>query len=270
VVLIAALAIVLAAAFFYGGMVYGLRYQAAWGPNMMGGFGPGGMMGGYGYNGRGGGSYGPGGMMGGYGGMMNGGGMMGGNAPGPLSGVKPLTIEQAQAAVESYLAGLHNDELELKEIMLFENNAYALVIEKTTNIGAFELLVDPVNQAVFPEYGPNMMWNLKYGMMNGSGGYGMMGPGMMGGYAYGNGAGNPAVTADMPVSAAQASESAQKYLDAYLAGTVVTEEVSPFYGYYTIDIARDGKTVGMLGVNGYTRQVFLHTWHGAYIATREF
>jgi len=30
----------------------------------------------------------------------------------------------------------------------------------------------------------------------------------------------------------------------------------------TIHILRDGQTVGMLSVNGYTRQVFVHTWHG--------
>jgi hypothetical protein len=168
------------------------------------------------------------------------------------------------------LAGLHNDDLALKEIMLFDNNAYALVVEKSTNIGAFELLVDPVNQSVFPEYGPNMMWNLKYGMMSGSGGYGMMGPGgTLGGYRGAAGAGSSQVSAEMPVSAAQASQSAQKYLDVYLPGAAVTDEVTPFYGYYTIDIARAGKIVGMLSVNGYTRQVFLHTWHGTFISMNE-
>ena len=39
-------------------------------------------------------------------------------------------------------------------------------------------------------------------------------------------------------------------------------DVDGFYGYYTIDILRDGRIAGMLSVNGYTRQVFLHTWHG--------
>ena len=63
--------------------------------------------------------------------------------------------------------------------------AYAIVIERSTEIGAFELLVDPVNQSVFPEHGPNMMWNLKYGMMSGYGDNGLMGGmmrGMMGGF----------------------------------------------------------------------------------------
>ena len=53
--------------------------------------------------------------------------------------------------------------------MIFDNNAYARITEKSTGIGAMELLVDPASLVVFPEYGPNMMWNLKYGMMSGAG-----------------------------------------------------------------------------------------------------
>ena len=81
-------------------------------------------------------------------------------------------------AVEAYLADLGNDDLEVAEIMVFDNNSYAIVVEESTGIGAFELLVDPATKAVYPEYGPNMMWNLKYGMHAGSG----FGGGMMGGY----------------------------------------------------------------------------------------
>ncbi len=45
----------------------------------------------------------------------------------------------------------------------------------------------------------------------------------------------------------------------------VSKKVRTFYGYYTIDVERDGKIIGMLSVNGYTKQVFLHTWHGDFI-----
>jgi hypothetical protein len=261
-------------------MFFAGRRYSPWAGGMMGGSGPFGMMGGSGYGGPGGSNFGPG-MMGGYGGMMNGGGMMGGPGSNSLYGVKPLTVDQAKSAVESYLAGLKNDDLALEEIMIFDNHAYAIVVEESTKIGAFELLVDPINKSVFPEYGPNMMWNLKYGMMSGFGGYGMMGPGMMGG-GYGSGPGGmmgaygsnnagavPQISADMPVSTEQAAQAAQEYLNLALPGTVATDEVTPFYGYYTIDIARDGSIVGMLSVNGYTRQVFLHTWHGDFIAMSE-
>ena len=273
--LILVLVVVLGAGLFYGGMYYAGRRYSPWGAGMMGGFGPSGMMGAYGYGSPGNGTFGPG-MMGGYGGMMNGGGMMGRYRSGSLYGAKPLTVKQAKSAVDSYLVGLHNSDLALKEIMTFDNNAYAIVVEKSTNIGAFELLVDPVNQSVLPEYGPNMMWNLKYGTMSVFGGYGMMGNsygrgpgGMMGGSGPNSGAAAPQVSADMRVSADEASQAAQKYLDFALPGVKVTTEVTPFHGYYTIDIARHGDIVGMLGVNGYTKQVVLHTWHGSCIATSE-
>jgi hypothetical protein len=31
----------------------------------------------------------------------------------------------------------------------------------------------------------------------------------------------------------------------------------------------DGETVGMLSVNGYTGQVFPHTWHGDFVEMSE-
>jgi hypothetical protein len=43
----------------------------------------------------------------------------------------------------------------------------------------------------------------------------------------------------------------------------------PFYGYYTLDILRDGQPAGMLSVNGYTQQVFVHTWHGDFVEMSE-
>lgn len=274
--LIVLLVLVLGAGLFYSGMYFAsTRYgYAQYG--MMSGYGPSGMMGNYGYNNPNNNAYGySSGMMGG---MMNGGGMMGGPGYGGLGNVKPISVEDARTAVTSYLGALGNDDLVIKEIMIFDNGAYAIIQEKNTGIGAFELLVDPVGLSVFPEYGPNMMWNLKYGMMNNlgtngsvnsAGGNGMMGGGgMMRGW-YGNSVQIPDVSADMSVTTGEAIQTAQKYLDIYLPGATVSNEVTAFYGYYTIDVERDGKIVGMLSVNGYTRQVFLHTWHGNFIEMSE-
>lgn len=246
----------------YGNMMgYGQTYSRTAPYGMMNGNG---MMGGNGA-----------GMMGN--GMMNG-GMMGGFGSSQLNGVKPLTIDQAKAAVEKYLAGLNNSDLSLKEVIIFDNQAYARVVEKSTGIGAFEVLVDPVTLAVFPEYGPNMMWNQKYGMMSGTGMTGMMGYaqnytgtvpyGMMGGNMMG-GATTAQPSAQMPVSADEAVQAAQRYLDQYLPGARAATDPDPFYGYYTIEILRDDKPAGMLSVNGYTQQVFLHTWHGNFVELSE-
>jgi len=108
------------------------------------------------------------------------------------------------------------------------------------------------------------MWNLKYsGMGN------MMG-GMMGGWRNWQTPGTaPQLSAEMPVSPEQAVKLAQDYLDAYLPGTQVEEHVDQFYGYYTLHTLRAGQISGMLSVNGFSGQVFPHTWHGAFIAISE-
>jgi hypothetical protein len=183
-------------------------------------------------------------------------GMMMGFGSNALLGVKPLAIDQATTAVNGYLAKLGNQDLVLAEVMIFDNNAYARITEKRTGAGALELLVDPVTRAVYPEPGPNMMWNTKYGHMRD-----MMSR-MMGGQTR-------AATTAMPVSALDAIKAAQAYLNQNLPGAKTAEDADTFYGYYTIDILRGGKTVGMLSVNGYTSQVFVHTWHGNFVEMSE-
>ena len=194
----------------------------------------------------------------GYSMMGNGNSMMGGYGLDNAANVKPLTVDQAKQAVEGYLKGLNNPDLELKEIMIFDNNAYGRITEKSTGIGAMELLVDPTSLAVFPEYGPNMMWNLKYGSMSSANG-------MMGGYGKNPGS----ASATMTVTSEQAKKIAQQYLDKQFPGYQAATDPDPFYGYYTIDIMKDGKPTGMLSVNGFSGRVFLHTWHGTFIEMSE-
>jgi hypothetical protein len=264
VALTVAAVIVLTTGVFFFGFVYGRNafglasagegtWNHGYGPGMMNGFGGPGMM-------RGGGSYGPG-MMGGRGGFGPG-GMMGGYGYGS-TGSAPLTVDQAKSAAEKYLANLNNPDLKIAEIMIFDNNAYVAVKEASAGIGAFELLVDPATQSAYPEYGPNMMWNQKYGainhqyMMGGNGG-------MMRGFGWNGTAAGQSVEA-MTVSTEQAIAAAQKYLDANLPGTSAATDPMQFYGYYTLDFTQNGKVAGMLSVDGYSGQVFLHTWHGDFI-----
>jgi hypothetical protein len=194
-------------------------------------------------------------------------GMMGNGYGYNNTSVTPLTVDQAYQAAGTYLASLNNSDLKIAEVMVFDNNAYVRVVEQSTGIGAFELLVDPASLAVTPEHGPNMMWNLKYAGLNRQ--YMMGGRGAM--------MGNPtfsttpaAVSAEMQVTSAQALQAAKQYLDTALPGTKTTSDADPFYGYYTIDIQRDGKIIGMLSVNGISSQVFMHTWHGTFIATQDY
>jgi len=193
-------------------------------------------------------------------------GMMGGvmgnwNVGGYPSSTTPLTLDQAFTRGEQYVASLGSD-LELVEVMEFSNHFYGEVKEKSTGIHAFEFLMDKYSGAISPEPGPNMMWNTKYGHMSGGGmmrGRGMMG----GGFRFGSSSTTNTVTP------AQAKQFAQQYLDANLRGTTVGDEVSPFYGYYTLHVERDGKPMGMLSVNGFTGAVWYHTWHGTFIGMKE-
>ncbi len=225
------------------------------------------------------------GMMGGqYGGMMNGSNMMTGQYGdmmgmmtgfSGLSDVQPLTIEEAETAVTDYLVTLNQDNLYLGEIMIFSNHAYAQVLDSETGQGAFEVLVDPSTGNVFPEPGPNMMWNTEYGMMAGAGMMNMMmggtGNGMMGGqYSRGMmGNSNTSANAEISVTAEDALALAQAYLDSSLPDTTADEHADTFPGYYTLHVERDGNVVGMLSVNAYTGDVFLHHWHGDFIEMAE-
>jgi hypothetical protein len=192
------------------------------------------------------------------------------------------SLDDARAAFERAVEGFGNRDLEVGEVMEFANNYYGEVEEKDTHVGAMELLINRPGSRVYQEPGPNMMWNTKYGMMSGSGGYGgMMGPGgqemmgpnaqgMIGGSSASASAQNPrGNTADkMDVSSDQARKIADAYLSWVSPGTKA-EEPERFYGYYTIDTEKDGNTVGMLSVNGYSGEVWYHSWHGPFIAKQE-
>ncbi len=199
--------------------------------------------------------------------MMRGfGGGQTGYARGPMMGggysyaanVQPLTVDEAKQSAQKYVDSLGLSDLSLGEVMVFDNNAYVVVKETSTGMGAFELLVDPTTKVAYPEHGPNMMWNLKYGGVNHTD--------MMGGYGQNFTNTTPSnVSADMPVTQDQAIKNAQTYLDQYLPGNTAATDPIKLYGYYTLDFSKDGKMVGMLSVNGYSGEVFLHTWHGTFI-----
>jgi heat shock protein HslJ len=73
----------------------------------------------------------------------------------------------------------------------------------------------------------------------------------------------------MTVTSEEALTLAQTYLDKEYPGYKTATDADPFYGYYTIDITKDGNVTGMLSVNGFNGQVFLHTWHGTFIEMSE-
>jgi len=164
----------------------------------------------------------------------------------------PLNITTAKTIAQNYVASLSNPDLKVEEVEEFTNNFYVKIHETSTDKGAFELLINKYTGSIYPEMGPNMMWNTKYGMMRG---------GILGGIF-----GTP--TATLPVTATQATTNAQQYLTSYLPETT-TGDVTTFYGYYTIEVLSNGNPYGMLSVNGYNGQVWYHTWHGTFIQELE-
>ena len=162
-----------------------------------------------------------------------------------------ITIDTAVTVAQRYLASLNNPDLAIDEVEEYTQNFYVLYYEKSIGIDAFEMLIDKYNGNIYPEMGPNMMWNTKYGMMNG----------MMGVYQ-----GTPSAT--MPITVDQAKADAQQFLNANLHGTTVGD-VTTFYGYYRVEVLLSGNTYGMLSVNGYTGQVWYHNWHGTFVQQLE-
>lgn len=170
-----------------------------------------------------------------------------------------ITLDQAVESARQYLAAYGNPDpsagsgqaLALTEVMEFTDNFYAEVEEQSTSIHAFELLIDRYTGVVYPEPGPNMMWNTRYGHMGG----------MMGDWR-GRQAGPMSVTPE------QARDIAQGWLDQFLPGASAAEQADAFYGYYTIHVMKDGQVYGMLSVNGYSGDVWYHTWHGNFIGMK--
>lgn len=175
--------------------------------------------------------------------------MMGGF--GTSSG-QAISMDKAQQSIQSFLDRTGNSDLRVDELMEFDRNFYALVKEKSTGIGAFELLANKTTGNVGYEPGPDMMWNTKYGMMSRFGG--MMGSGSASG--------------PMAVSPDRAAQIAQGWLDRrgkdFSAGAP-----DAFYGYYTFHFLKNGQIDGMLSINGSSGQIWFHSWHGKFIQSRE-
>lgn len=166
----------------------------------------------------------------------------------------PFDLEIAETIAKTYIAEWEDENLVLGELMAFDNHFYATAMESDTERGAFEFLIDPESGIVYAEPGPNMMWNLRYGQ------HASMGFGMMGGFT----SGTDGIA--MTITENEAVELAQEFLtDFNEAFVAADDDIEDFYGYYTLHIMEDGNIAGMLSVNGYTGQVWLHHWHGEFL-----
>jgi hypothetical protein len=206
------------------------------------------------------------------------------------------TLAAARSEAQKFAGRL---DLRVDEVLQFDRNFYAKLVDARGN-GATEVIVDPASGIVSLEYGPAMMWNTKYGMMNRAGvtmmgrygesmmgGAGMMGgggmmggsgSGMMGGSGTGYGSGmmggsgnaygqtGSNTSTATKVSLANAHTLAQRWLNANESGVKVETGGDTLPGYYTMETLRGGKLTGMISVNATSGIVWPHWWHGAFIA----
>jgi len=176
-------------------------------------------------------------------GMMSGMPMMGGMM-GYYTGVPmALSHDDAKTIADNYLVSLNNPDLKIDEFEEYSHNFYVSLIEKGTDRGAIEIIIDRYSGSYQAEP-QSMMWNGKYGMMSNY------------------------QQAQMTVTSQQAMEIAQDFLDMVYPGTEA-DEIIAYYGYYTIMTTLEGEHYGMLSVNGYSGEIWYHTWHGMFISEVE-
>jgi hypothetical protein len=172
----------------------------------------------------------------GYGpGMM--GNMMGNMMAIYYPGSKPITQDVALKNLENF-SKQYGSNTEIEDFMTFSNNYYAVVKDTSSGQDIAEILVDRYSGSAYPEPGPNMMWNTLYGagrVQAGSPGYDLNGTRKL----------------------------VEDFLIDYLPGSQIQESHS-MPGYYTFDFGRN-ETEGMLSVNAYSGQIWVHTWHGFYL-----
>jgi hypothetical protein len=189
------------------------------------------------------------GHMFGMGGMMS---MMGSSwFSNDGNSLESYNFDEVKEKTKEYLEENKLEDLQIAEIMEFSNNFYMEITEKDTDFGAMELLLDKNTGNIFPEYGPNMMWNTKYGLNM---------------HMIAN-----QTDADMSIDEEEAIQLAEKYLNKRGTDEFTGEEADRYYGYYTIHtVSKEGDIVGMLSVNGFTGQVWYHSWHGVFIDMEEY
>lgn len=146
----------------------------------------------------------------------------------------PITEDEARDLL-SVFAAEYGDDVELRDFMAFSNNYYVQVVDPDTGEGIAEILADRYSGAVFPEPGPNMAWNTRFGLWQ-----------------------SDSVSTRYDLEGAR--NLAQTFLSGYLPGSDAIGSAS-FPGYYTFDFGR-GEVEGMLSVNAETGDIWVHTWHG--------
>jgi hypothetical protein len=150
---------------------------------------------------------------------------------------RPVTQDEAIKTMQSF-AQQYGPNMEVEDFMTFSSNYYGVIKDTNSSQDLAEVLVDRYSGYAYPEPGPNMMWNTRYGA----------------GRVQEEG-----VTYDL----AGSKKLAEEFLTGYLPEAQIMES-HEMPGYCTFDFGRKD-IEGMLSVNAYSGQIWVHTWHGSYL-----
>jgi hypothetical protein len=194
-----------------------------------------------------------------------------------------LPVDEAITRARQYLGAMGNANLAPVEIIEFQTGYYVVVADRTTNKGAFALLVDRATGNVSWEMGPPRMWNTAYGRAVGPGAgtmgprfgaraMGRRGPGMpglqpssgmrMAPRAPGPGGAQPAAAA--PLDEPRAREVLRAWVAQAFPGASVGRVVE-YPGFFTYRLDRDGKTFGLASVHATTGRVWYAWRYGSFV-----
>jgi hypothetical protein len=152
-------------------------------------------------------------------------------------GSKPITQAEALRNMQSF-ATQYGSNVKVEDFMAFSSNYYAVLNDTSSGQDIAEVLVDRYSGSTYPEPGPNMMWNTI------------------------SGAGRTR-TEGAEYDLVEAENLAKDFLGGYLPEVKIMES-NEMPGYYTFDFGRQD-IEGMLSVNAYNGQIWVHTWHGPYL-----
>jgi hypothetical protein len=155
-----------------------------------------------------------------------------------------ITRNKAIEIINSYLAKTRNDDLYIQVIYEYNTHYEVELKEMETHRGAFELLVDKFNGRVFPEPGPNLVWNGKYGVNANY--FGVQSP--------------------MSITVNEALKLVGEFVRRTSPGMRVQGDVSDYYGYYEFHVTMEDTLVLEINVNGFNGQIWVENWHGPLLS----
>jgi hypothetical protein len=157
-----------------------------------------------------------------------------------------ITSDEAVQMAETMAARL-NANLKPAKVLEFENAFDVIFVEADTGRGAVQYIVPKSGRGI--QMAPDLRWNLKYGP------------------ASENQPGSAA--SDNSVTLADAGAAAKTWLAKVSPNATVQDSGLAFYGYYLFEYVIDGKTAGIVLVNGLNGQAAGLKELGAFVSEKE-